>query len=63
MCHHIIVNISILSSMTTLHCDYHMNLPSDAFTMLMVITCALIYVVSYCRDLNYYNPVYMYLLH
>ena len=33
--------------MTTLHCDYRMNLPCDAVTGLMVITCVLIYVTSY----------------
>ena len=29
--------------MLTLHCDHRMNLPCDTVTMLMVITCALIY--------------------
>ena len=29
--------------MTTLHCDHRMNLPCDALTVLMVITCVLIY--------------------
>ena len=33
--------------MMTLHCDHSMNLPCDAVTVLMVITCVLIYEISY----------------
>ena len=39
-----IVNVSSynkqlsMSSMTNLYCDHHMNLPSDAITVLIVIT-------------------------
>ena len=33
--------------MTTLHCYHCVNLPSDAVTVLMVVTCELIYVISY----------------
>ena len=33
--------------MTTLHCDHRMNLHRDAVTVLMVITCALIYANRY----------------
>ena len=34
--------------MTTQHCDHHVNLPCDAVTVLMVITCVLIYAIKYC---------------
>ena len=36
--------------MTTSHYDHHMNLPYNVVTVLMVITCVLIYVINY----NYY---------
>ena len=53
--------------MTTLHCDHRMCLPCDAVTVLMVITCVLIYVIRYrIRPfvlMNYYYTQYMYLLH
>ena len=45
--------------MTTLHCDHRMNLPCDTVTVLMVITCALIYVINYCIRTYNYNPVYL----
>ena len=32
-------------SMSTLHCDHCMNLPCDAVTVMMVITCVLIYLI------------------
>ena len=34
--------------MTTLRCDYRMNLPCYTVTVLMVITCVLIYAIRYC---------------
>ena len=51
--------------MTTLHCDHCMNLPCDAVTVLIMITCVLIYVLAIAFVLiNYYNPVHVqYLLH
>ena len=36
------------SSVITLLCDHRMNLPCDAVTLLMVITCVLIYAIRYC---------------
>ena len=44
--------------MTTLHCDHRMNLPCDVFTVLMVVTCVLIYVFSY----NYIADIHTYKL-
>ena len=49
MCHHAIVKHKLM--MTTLLCDHHMNLPSDAVTVLMVITCVLIYVIFHTYKL------------
>ena len=37
-----------MCSMAILHCDQRMNLPCNAVTVLMVITCVLTYVISYC---------------
>ena len=34
--------------MTTLHCDHRMNFPCDAITVLMVITCVLVYAIGNC---------------
>ena len=34
--------------MTTLHCDHRLNLPCDAVTVWMMITCVLIYAIRYC---------------
>ena len=46
--------------MTTLHFDHRMNLPCDAVTVLMVITCVLIYEIKYCIVLmNYCYPVHV----
>ena len=58
-----IVNVSSynkqlsISSMTNSRCDHRMNLPSDAITVLMVITGVLIYVISYF--IHTYNPVHV----
>ena len=51
--------------MTTLHCDHHINLPYDAVTVLMVITCVLIYVISYfIHTYKLLQPMqYIYALH
>ena len=42
-CKYVIIQYFSVSSMSTLHCDHRMNLPRDAVTVLMVITCVLIY--------------------
>jgi len=39
----------MMTSMTTIHCDLCMILHCDIFTVLMVITCVLIYAISYKR--------------
>ena len=63
-CKYVIILYFSVSSMSTLRCYHHMNLSCDAVTVLMVITCVLIYLYNYVaiyriRTQNYYNPVHV----